>query len=111
MNYTNALEALPALGETDATRGDLPAVYLFTPDANATWVLWEYDPTDRLAFGFCDLGLGFGELGYVSIDEVATVRGAFGLPVEWDRTLDTRFKGYRNAGEPVPDYLKETTDA
>ena len=37
---------------------------LFTPDANATWLLTELDPVepDR-AFGLCDLGLGYPELG------------------------------------------------
>ena len=35
-----------------------PVVKLFTPDANATWLLTELDPDDPdLAFGLCDLGL------------------------------------------------------
>jgi hypothetical protein len=35
-----------------------------------TWLITEYDPAERIAFGWCDLGLGFPELGYVSLDEV-----------------------------------------
>jgi hypothetical protein len=64
----------------------LPVVKLFTPDAGATWLLTEIDPedTDR-AFGLCDLGLGFPELGYVSLSELAAVRGPLSLPVERDR--------------------------
>ena len=31
----------------------------------------------------------------------------FGLPVEIDKGLDTRFKGYRNAGIDIPEYLKK----
>lgn len=63
----------------------LPVVKLFTPDAGATWLLTEIDPDDDdHAFGLCDLGLGFPELGYVSLAELATVRGRLGLPVERD---------------------------
>lgn len=63
-----------------------PVVKLFTPDAGATWLLTEIDPDepDR-AFGLCDLGLGYPELGYVSLSELASVRGRFGLPVEIGR--------------------------
>ena len=42
-----------------------PVVKLFTPDASATWLLTEIDPDDHdHAFGLCDLGQGFPELGY-----------------------------------------------
>lgn len=62
-----------------------PVVKLFTPDAGATWLLTEIDPDDEdHAFGLCDLGLGFPELGYVSLAELMSVRGRLGLPVERD---------------------------
>jgi hypothetical protein len=62
-----------------------PVVKLFTPDGGATWLLTEIDPDDfDHAFGLCDLGLGFPELGWVSLAEIATLRGRFGLPVERD---------------------------
>ena len=62
-----------------------PVVKLFTPDAGATWLLTEIDPDDHdHAFGLCDLGHGFPELGYVSLAELQTVRGRLGLPVERD---------------------------
>jgi hypothetical protein len=62
-----------------------PVVKLFTPDANATWLLTELDPDDPdLAFGLCDLGLGEPELGYVRLAELESVRGPLGLPVERD---------------------------
>ncbi len=63
-----------------------PVVKLFTPDANATWLLTEIDPHDQdHAFGLCDLGLGFPELGWVSLNEISGLRGRLGLPVERDR--------------------------
>jgi len=67
-----------------------PVMKLFTPDAGATWLLTEIDPTDHdRAFGLCDLGLGEPELGYVSLGELSAIRGALGLPVE----RDTAFTG------------------
>lgn len=62
-----------------------PVVKLFTPDAGATWLLTEIDPEEPdIAFGLCDLGLGFPELGTVSLAELRDLRGRLGLPVERD---------------------------
>ena len=56
-----------------------------TPDAGATRLLSEIDPGDHgIAFGLCDLGLGFPELGFVSLDELVEVRGMLGLPIAQD---------------------------
>lgn len=63
----------------------LPVVKLFTPDAGCTWLLTEIDPDDPdTAFGLCDLGMGCPELGYVSLSELASVRGRLRLPIERD---------------------------
>jgi hypothetical protein len=75
----------------------IPVVKLFTPDAGATWLLTELDPGDQdTAFGLCDLGLGCPELGYVSLSELAAVRGRLGLPVERDQhfTADRPLSAY-----------------
>jgi Protein of unknown function (DUF2958) len=61
-----------------------PVVKLFTPDSQCTWLLTELDPDAGLAFGLCDLGMEEPELGYVSLAELATVRGKLGLPIECD---------------------------
>lgn len=64
----------------------VPVVKLFTPDAGCTWLLTEIDPEDQAyAFGLCDLGLGFPELGSVYLPEIRSLRGRLGLPVERDR--------------------------
>lgn len=68
---------------TSGERDFEPVVKLFTPWAGATWLLSECAP-DGLAFGLCDLGHGTPELGYVSLDEVAALRGPGGLHVEMD---------------------------
>ncbi len=85
-----------------------PVVKLFTPDAGATWLLTEIDPDDHdHAFGLCDLGLGYPELGWVSLAEIATVRGRLGLPIERDlhfeaqKRLSTYAREARLAGRIV----------
>ncbi len=60
-----------------------PVVKLFTPDANFTWLISEIVDLET-AFGLCDLGMGFPELGYVHIPEIAALKGLSGLPVEPD---------------------------
>lgn len=77
-----------------------PLVKLFTPDANATWLLSELDPDDPdIAFGLCDLGLGYPELGTVSLSELEAIRGQLGLPVERDNAFvaDKSLSAYADA--------------
>lgn len=47
-----------------------PVVRLYCPLSSAIWLLTEYDPEDDLLFGLCDLGMGFPELGFVSLSEM-----------------------------------------
>ena len=50
-----------------------PVVKLFNPCGAATRLLTEIDPDDAsAAWGLCDLGMGFPELGTVSRNELAT---------------------------------------
>ena len=80
-----ALLANGALSASGADIDPVPLVKLFTPDANATWLLTELDPDNTtLAFGLCCLGLGSPELGSTRLREIAKVRGPLGLPVERD---------------------------
>jgi hypothetical protein len=85
-----------------------PVVKLFTPDAGATWLLSEIDPDNHdHAFGLCDLGLGMPELGWVSLAELASVRGRLGLPIEGDlhfraeKRLSAYVRAARHAGRIV----------
>lgn len=62
-----------------------PVVKLFTPSANATWLISEQNPDDAdVLFGIADLGIGFPELGYVSLQELQEWKGLAGLGVERD---------------------------
>lgn len=81
-----------------------PVVKLFTPDAGATWLLTEIDPDDEdHAFGLCDLGHGYPELGWVRLSELAALRGRLGLPVERDL--------YFRAGKAISAYARDAQRA
>ena len=81
-----------------------PVVKLFTPDAGATWLLSEVYPDDPdIAFGLCDLGVGFPEVGDVRISEIEAVRGPWGLPVERDRHFLPK--------KPLSAYAREAREA
>lgn len=77
-----------------------PVVKLFTPDANATWLVYEQDAeVSDLVWAVCDLGLGFVEAGPVSVRELQALRGKLGLPIEKDL--------YFTAEKSVEAYLTE----
>mgnify|MGYP002754179554 FL=1 len=46
-----------------------PVVHLYLTESRHQWLLTEIDDDD-IAFGLCDLGMGFPELGYVDLREV-----------------------------------------
>jgi hypothetical protein len=85
-------------------RDHRPVVKLMCPDAAATWLLTEcdIDEPDRL-FGLADLGLGYPELGFVSLQEIIEVRGRLGLPVERDQHFI--------ADKPLSQYVTEARAA
>lgn len=82
------LKKMPKLYETEDVSTDEKEIIvkLFTPWGAATWwiVEGEYKDGDFMMFGLCDLGLGCREWGYVSLNELMSLRGPFGLKVERD---------------------------
>lgn len=88
----------------DAGADHRPAVRLFAPDANASWLLTETDPgdADRL-YGLCDVGHGFPELGYVSLAELLAFRGPMGLRIERDNNFV--------ADKPLSEYVTQARAA
>lgn len=83
--------------EADEDYDPFPVVKLFTPWAGGTWLLTELDPDDTdIAFGLCDLGLGFPELGSVRLSEIESLRGPLGLKAEIDQhfTADKSLSAY-----------------
>ena len=62
---------------------DKPYLKLFSPTGAATWLITEIVDEDTL-FGLCELGMGFPELGYVSLQELESIELPFGLKIERD---------------------------
>lgn len=54
--------------------GIRPVVKLFTPMRQCTWLISSIDPDGDTLFGLCDLGMGFPELGCVSLNELTSLR-------------------------------------
>jgi hypothetical protein len=55
----------------------------FDPCGSATWFLTELDVETKTGFGLVT-GLLVDELGYVSIDELESIKRPFGLTIERD---------------------------
>ncbi len=77
------LATLPDLYDSTITDDPLCQGKLFTPDANWTWYIIELSKSDHsTCYGYVQ-GLE-NELGYFSLEEIASVRGALNLPIERD---------------------------
>ena len=75
-------ETLPRLYSTEKEKDPIARVKFFTPDSSWTWYVTKYDPREHLCFG-----LVHGherEFGYFSLDELESVKGPLGLPIERD---------------------------
>ena len=83
---------------------DLKPVVKFFGGGACTWLITELDPETNLMFGLCDLGMGFPELGYVSLDELKSARfPPFGLGIERDM--------YWTANKTLSEYATEASNA
>jgi len=59
-----------------------PVVKLFMTDDTGCWLLTQLDPdSPDNAYGLCDLGLGYAELGYVAVSDLESFAGKHGAPV------------------------------
>ena len=76
---------------TSAERDFWPVVKLFHPAGAATWLLTEIEPDDPdIAWGLCDLGMGFPEFGTVSLAELESFVGFAGLHIERDKFFSAK---------------------
>ena len=90
-------------GDVTNRGNDHKPVVKFFGGGACTWLITEMDPADDdLLFGLCDLGMGYPELGYVSLSELQSLKfPPFGLGVE----RDLHFK----ADKPLSHYTKLAT--
>jgi hypothetical protein len=68
----------------DPDKDHAPVVKFFCPWGAATWLISELAPDGDTMFGLCDLGHGSAELGSVSLRELRSLRGPWGLTIERD---------------------------
>jgi hypothetical protein len=87
-------KTLPALYSQEREQDPMVHVHLFALGSGASWYLTEYsaiapDGTPNLGFGLCT-GVFEDELGYVSLDELESLKWC-GIPrVERDRNFEPR---------------------
>jgi hypothetical protein len=74
---------LPPLYSQEKVEDPTVQVKFFNPCGAGTWYIIEFDGEDTM-FGYCDLGMGFPELGYVSLSELKSIKLRFGLGIERD---------------------------
>jgi len=88
------LASIPPIGATSEQSDPMLYVKWFTPDSCWTWYVAEYSPEHRIAFGYV---IGFeAEWGSFSLDEIRTIHGSLGLPVERDlHFTPCRYSGLR----------------
>jgi hypothetical protein len=88
--------------ENDGPIGDKP-IQAHYFQGGIDFYVAEYDPKEKEAFGYSDLGLGHPEWGYMQLDDIEELRGQFGRPIE--RDLD--FKPGTPAKECIPRYIAD----
>lgn len=76
---------LPAIGAQDGL-GDRAIAHakFFNPVGDGVWFALEYDPAERVFFGWAEVFRGCGELGYFSLDELESIEVGLGLGIERD---------------------------
>ena len=72
-----------------ATGNDIkPWLKLFNPAGAQTWLIAAISEDEDTMYGLCDLGMGFPELGYVSLQELKSLDLPFGLTIERDKFFE-----------------------
>ena len=84
-------KSLPKLYSREKVKDPMVNVKFFCPWGSATWWViegeWEKhtDGDDYMMFGLCMLfGPDEAELGYISLNELLSIKGPFGLGIERD---------------------------
>ena len=80
------LQKLPALYSTEEIPLGDKIIHMHFFIGNCDWYIAEYEPNDRLFFGYALLGDDYqnAEWGYISFDELRTVRTPRGFEIDRD---------------------------
>jgi hypothetical protein len=79
-------KSLPELYSQEKNPDPQVVLHFFNPCGAGDWYITKgsREDEDFIFFGLCDLGMGYPELGYVSLRELESVKGPFGLGIERD---------------------------
>jgi len=73
------------VGSQEDVKDPIVIVKFFNPTGTGTWFATEYDPEERMFFGYVSLFNDYNnEFGYFSLDELESYQGKFGLGIERD---------------------------
>ena len=73
------------VGSQEDIKDPLVIAKYFNPTGAGTWYATEYNPKERLFFGYVSIfGDWNDEWGYFSLDELEGFKGQFGLGIERD---------------------------
>ena len=79
------LSRFAKIGSQDGVKDPIVVAKFFNPTGAGTWWATEYNPTDRIFFGYVSiLGGDCDEWGDFSLDELESFRGLMGLGIERD---------------------------
>ncbi|PXA03893.1 hypothetical protein DDZ13_09645 [Coraliomargarita sinensis] len=90
---------LLANGQKGLDIDHIPVILMTVPWHSASWLLTAILPDNKdILIGLCDLGNGYPEVGYVSIDELLQIEHPVGLKLERNK--------YFKATYPLSVYVK-----
>ena len=87
---TKALEERFAkIGRQEKVEDPVVIVKFFNPTGRGTWFASEYNPKEKLFFGYVSLFGDFcDEWGYFSLEELESHKGLLGLGIERDLSFE-----------------------
>lgn len=85
------LERFAKVGRQEETADPIVVAKFFNPTGAGTWYATEYDPTDKVFFGYVSIfGDWNDEWGSFALEELESYQGKFGLGIERDLSFDEK---------------------
>ena len=92
------LERFAKVGRQEETADPIVVAKFFNPTGAGTWYATEYDPEEKIFFGYVSIfGDWNDEWGSFSLEELESYQGKFGLGIERDI-----YFGEKKISEVVP---------
>jgi len=84
---------------SNASVDHFPVIKFFVPGTKAKWLLTlKYEEFENLFFGLCDLGLGYAEVGDISLDDLENCKAQIDCDFKPKYPLSVYAKGARSVG-------------